>query len=84
MHDAERLGGPASAQAEQPDHRPRLEGGPGLHGHQEGRLHLVFHPHGWIKAEQMIDLIDHAQSKYGKKVKFLTFKECEERLTRTC
>jgi len=41
---------------------------------------LVFHPHGWIKSEQVIEFVDHAVKKHGKKVKFLTFRECFERL----
>jgi len=49
---------------------------------KQGVFNLVFHPHGWIKAEQIIDLIDYAETKYGKRVKFLTFKEALERLTR--
>jgi len=47
---------------------------------KKGVFNLVFHPHGWIRAEQIVELIDHAQEKHGKKVKFLTFKECAERL----
>ena len=49
---------------------------------KQGVFNLVFHPHGWIKAEQVIELIDHAVAKHGKKVKFLTFKECVERLNK--
>uniref|UniRef100_A0A7C2JXC7 C-type cytochrome n=1 Tax=Schlesneria paludicola TaxID=360056 RepID=A0A7C2JXC7_9PLAN len=49
---------------------------------KQGVLNLVFHPHGWIKAEQVNDLIDHAVAKHGKKVKFLTFKEALERLNK--
>ncbi len=49
---------------------------------KKGTLNLVFHPHGWCKAEQVIDLIDHATTKYGKKVKFLTFREARDRLTK--
>jgi len=48
--------------------------------HKQGVFNLVFHPHGWIKAEQVIELIDHAVTKHSKKVKFLTFKECVQRL----
>lgn len=48
--------------------------------HKQGVLNLVFHPHGWIKAEQVNELIDHAVAKHGKKVKFLTFKEALQRL----
>ncbi|OAI54894.1 hypothetical protein AYO44_14035 [Planctomycetaceae bacterium SCGC AG-212-F19] len=49
---------------------------------KQGVFCLVFHPHGWLKNEQVVDLIDHAVAKHGKKVKFITFKEAEERLTK--
>jgi hypothetical protein len=47
---------------------------------KQGVFCMVFHPHGWIKNDQIIELIDHAVAKHGKKVKFLTFKEAQERL----
>src|SRR5205823_2690081 len=47
---------------------------------KQGVMTMVFHPHGWIKAEQLVELIDYATEKYGKRVKFLTFKEAQERL----
>jgi hypothetical protein len=49
---------------------------------KQGTFTLVFHPHGWIKAEQIVELVDHAVEKHGKKVKFLTFREAQERLDR--
>jgi peptidoglycan/xylan/chitin deacetylase (PgdA/CDA1 family) len=49
---------------------------------KQGVFNMVFHPHGWIKAEQVVEFIDHAVQKHGKKVKFLTFKECQERLVK--
>ena len=49
---------------------------------KQGVFNLVFHPHGWIKPEQVVELIDHAVAKHGKKVKFLTFKEALERLNK--
>jgi putative membrane-bound dehydrogenase-like protein len=49
---------------------------------KQGTFTMVFHPHGWIRSEQIIDLIDYAVSKHGKKVKFLTFREAEERLNK--
>lgn len=49
---------------------------------KQGVFCMVFHPHGWIKSEQMVELIDHAVKKHGKKVKFLTFKEAQERLNK--
>ena len=48
--------------------------------HKQGVFNMVFHPHGWIKAEQVIEFIDHAVARHGKKVKFLTFRECVDRL----
>jgi hypothetical protein len=47
---------------------------------KQGVFCLVFHPHGWIRNDQVVELIDHAAAKHGKKVKFLTFKEAQERL----
>jgi putative membrane-bound dehydrogenase-like protein len=47
---------------------------------KKGVFNLVFHPHGWIKAEQIVELIDHAVTKHGKKVKFLNFREAHDRL----
>ncbi|MEX2140976.1 MAG: PVC-type heme-binding CxxCH protein [Pirellulales bacterium] len=47
---------------------------------KQGVYNLVFHPHGWIRAEQINELIDHAVKKHGRKVKFLTFREAAERL----
>ena len=49
---------------------------------KQGTMNLVFHPHGWIKAEQLVELVDYAHKKHGKKVKFLTFREAQERLDR--
>jgi len=47
---------------------------------KKGVFTMVFHPHGWIKAEQVVELIDYAVEKYGKKVKFLNFGEALGRL----
>jgi putative membrane-bound dehydrogenase-like protein len=49
---------------------------------KQGTFTLIFHPHGWIQNTQIVDLIDHAVRHHGKKVKFLTFKEANERLER--
>ncbi len=49
---------------------------------KQGTYNLVFHPHGWIRNAQIVELIDYANKTYGKKVKFLTFKECLERLNK--
>jgi putative membrane-bound dehydrogenase-like protein len=49
---------------------------------KQGVYNLVFHPHHWIKPEQIVELIDHAVTKHGKKVKFLMFREALERLNK--
>jgi putative membrane-bound dehydrogenase-like protein len=49
---------------------------------KQGVFTMVFHPYGWSTPEQHIDLIDYAVTKYGKKVKFLTFREALERLNK--
>lgn len=45
---------------------------------KQGTFNLIFHPHAWIRNDQIVELIDYAVSKYGKKVKFLTFREAQE------
>ena len=47
---------------------------------KKGMFNLVFHPHGWLRNDQVIELIDYAHAKYGKRVKFLTFKDCIDRI----
>jgi putative membrane-bound dehydrogenase-like protein len=49
---------------------------------KQGVFCLVFHPHGWIRSDQLVELIDHAVTHHGTKVKFLTFREAQERLDR--
>lgn len=49
---------------------------------KQGVFNLVFHPHGWIRSEQVVELIDYAQSRYGGRVKFLNFREAVDRLNR--
>src|SRR4051812_15662559 len=47
---------------------------------KRGGFFLVYHPHGWIANSQVVELIDHAVARHGKKVKFLSFRECQERI----
>ena len=47
---------------------------------KQGVMNICFHPHGWSSSEQFVSLIDYAEQKYGKRVKFLNFKECLDRL----
>ena len=49
---------------------------------KQGVFNLVFHPHGWIRSEQVVELIDYAVTVYGPKVKFLNFREAQERLNK--
>ena len=49
---------------------------------KQGVFNLVFHPHGWVRNTQVIEWIDHITAKHGSKVKFLTFREAGERLTK--
>ena len=47
---------------------------------KQGVMNFCFHPHGWSSSEQFVDFISYSEEKYGKKVKFLNFKECLDRL----
>lgn len=47
---------------------------------KQGVFTAVFHPHGWSSPEQWVEFIDYAQKKYGSRVKFLNFREANERL----
>ena len=47
---------------------------------KRGTMNFIFHPHGWIRPDQIVEFIDYAVTKYGKKIKFLNFREAEERL----
>ena len=49
---------------------------------KKGVANIIFHPHAWIRAEQIVEVINHAENRYGRRIKFLTFKECMERLNR--
>jgi hypothetical protein len=48
----------------------------------KGVFTAVFHPHGWSAPEQWVEFIDYAEKTHGKSVKFLTFREALERLTK--
>ena len=49
---------------------------------KQGVFNFVFHPHGWIRNDQMIEFIDYAVAKYGSAVKFLNFREASECLAK--
>jgi putative membrane-bound dehydrogenase-like protein len=47
---------------------------------KKGVMDIVFHPYGWSTPQQQVALIDYAAGRYGKRVKFLNFKEALQRL----
>ena len=47
---------------------------------KQGAFTFIFHPHGWIRPDQIVQFIDYAVEKYGKKVKFISFREAQDRL----
>ncbi len=47
---------------------------------KQGTMTLIFHPHGWIRSDQIVEFIDYAVRNHGRKAKFLTFREAQERL----
>lgn len=49
---------------------------------KQGTFTFIFHPHGWIRPDQMVEFIEYAVQKHGKAVKFLNFREAEERMNR--
>lgn len=49
---------------------------------KQGTFTFVFHPHGWIRSDQMVEFIDYAVERHGNAVKFLNFREAAERLNR--
>lgn len=49
---------------------------------KQGTASFVFHPHGWIRAEQMVDIVNHAVKKHGDRVAFLQFSQCLDRMTK--
>jgi putative membrane-bound dehydrogenase-like protein len=49
---------------------------------KQGVFNFIFHPHGWIDNAQLIEFIDYADKKYGRRVKFLNFREALERLNK--
>lgn len=41
---------------------------------------MTFHPYAWLASNQVIELIDHVVAKHGRKAKFLSLREVNERL----
>ncbi|HWY76998.1 MAG TPA: FG-GAP-like repeat-containing protein, partial [Verrucomicrobiae bacterium] len=47
---------------------------------KQGVFTMIFHPHGWMGNQELAGLVDYAAKKYSGKVKFLSFREAQERL----
>jgi len=48
---------------------------------KRGIFSICFHPHGWIRNDQIVEVVDYAVDKYGGKIQFLTFRQVYDRLT---
>lgn len=48
---------------------------------KQGTFNFVFHPHGWSANRQLVEFIDGAVSRYGRRVKFLNYREAHQRLS---
>lgn len=49
---------------------------------KHGVYTMTFHTANWIFNHQIVDVIDHAVNTYGSRVKFLNFREVQDRLNR--
>ena len=43
---------------------------------------LAFHPYAWVRNDQVVDLIDDAVRAHGDKIRFLSFRDVQDRLDR--
>ena len=50
---------------------------------KQGVMPIVFHPHGWIRNDQLLEFVDYADKTYGERVKFLAFDEALKRLNQS-
>lgn len=49
---------------------------------KQGTANVVFHPGGWMPNHQMLSVIEHLDKKHGRKIRFLNFRECIERINK--
>jgi len=49
---------------------------------RQGVMTICFHPHGYIRSEQLVAFVDYADETYGKKIKFLNCGEILDRITK--
>ncbi len=49
---------------------------------KQGTFNTIFHPANWSSPAQHVSFIDRAVKKYGQRLRFLTYREVHDRLTR--
>src|ERR1051325_593440 len=49
---------------------------------KRGTFNFVFHPHGWSSSTQMVAFIDHAEKTHAGKVRFLNYREVQDRINK--
>ena len=49
---------------------------------KQGCVSLCFHAGGWMLNTQMVDIVDHADRTYGRKVRFLNMREMHQRMVK--
>ena len=49
---------------------------------KKGAVSLCFHAGSWMRSEQMVEIIDHADKTHGKKIKFLNMLEMHDLITK--
>lgn len=49
---------------------------------KKGMMNLCIHPHGWIQSSQMVEFIQYAHEKYGRRVRFLSMKDAGDKLAK--
>ncbi|NRA95550.1 MAG: VCBS repeat-containing protein, partial [Planctomycetes bacterium] len=47
---------------------------------KQGLFTFVFHPHGWIRNDQVINIIRQTRAQFGERVRFLSMRDVQERL----
>ncbi|MEE2714124.1 MAG: PVC-type heme-binding CxxCH protein, partial [Planctomycetota bacterium] len=47
---------------------------------KQGLFTFVFHPHGWIRNDQVINIIRQTRAQFGDRVRFLSMRDVQERL----
>jgi len=49
---------------------------------KQGLTGLGFHPHGKVSPDELVQIVDYAAKKYGKRIEFLTIRDVQDRIDR--